>query len=279
VAEPLLIWWSALCAAAAANLVLWGASARRLRREAARMAPEALARRRALLWLSAAYVLGCGFRSAFPMIDVPRSCLHDPWFARVFVGRSVATVAELAFAAQWALLLGEAAASSRAAALAARAIVPLIAAAEAFSWSAVLSGDYLLHAAENSLWTVAAALGVAAFAALQPGSGRRARAFLAAAMLCGAAYVTFMVLVDLPMYLHRWQAQAAGDDGFRDLAEGLRSLLAPCVVRLDWASWREDVPWLTLYFTFAVWISIALAHAPPLGGGGGAFARPRPDGL
>ena len=261
---PLLIWWSALCAAAATNLGLWGLSARRLSGQRSRMPADAFARRRALLWLSAIYVLGCGFRSAFPMIDVPRSCLHDPWFARVFVGRTVATLAELAFAAQWALLLGEAAARSRMAAIAARAILPLIAAAEAFSWSAVLSGDYLLHAAENSLWTIAAVLGVAAFAALRPGGGRRARSFLTAAMLCGTAYVTFMALVDVPMYLRRWQAQASGSDGFRDLAEGLRTLLAPCVVRLDWASWREDVPWLTLYFSVAVWISLALPHAPSL---------------
>ena len=86
--------------------------------------------RRRLLWLSALYVLGCGFRSVLPMIDVPRLCLHDTWVSYIAVGRSVATVAELAFAAQWALLLREAGATR-----ASRAVVPLIVAAEILSGS------------------------------------------------------------------------------------------------------------------------------------------------
>jgi hypothetical protein len=72
-------------------------------------------------------------------------------------------------------------------------------------------------------------------------------------------YLGFMVNVDVPMYLSRWQAAGAGS---LPLAEGLRTLLERCVARHEWEVWREDVPWLTLYFTVAVWASIALAHAP-----------------
>src|SRR5262245_65143478 len=93
------------------------------------------------------------------MIDVPRYCLHETWISRIFVGRSVATVAELAFVAQWALLLREAGAIR-----AARAVVLLIAAAEILSWLAVLTTNELFHAAENSLWALSAALAVAFFA-------------------------------------------------------------------------------------------------------------------
>ena len=39
--------------------------------------------------------------------DVPRMCLFDSWFSSVIVGRSVATIAELCFVAQWSLLLWE----------------------------------------------------------------------------------------------------------------------------------------------------------------------------
>ena len=72
-----------------------------------------------------------------------------------------------------------------------------------------------------------------------------------------------MVTVDVPMYLSRWQGVPAGD-GSLPLDEGLRTLINRCMVVHEWSTWREDVPWLTLYFTVAVWISIALAHAPSL---------------
>src|SRR5215470_11960257 len=170
----LLAWWLALCAAAAVNPLLWAWSARRL-------APDAPASRRWMLWLSAVYVVGCGFRSVFPMIDAPRLCLHDNWISRIAVGRTIATIAELSFALQWALLLHEAGSGARAAAFASRAIVPVIAAAEVFSWGAVLMSNYLLHAVENSLWTLAAALVLAGLVSLRPGAEAATRRFLDAA--------------------------------------------------------------------------------------------------
>jgi hypothetical protein len=193
-------------------------------------------------------------------------CLHDTWVSRIFVGRSVATVAELAFAAQWAVLLREAGATtgSRFAADVSRLLVPVIVAAELCSWYAVLTANYLFHAAENSLWTVGAALAVTAFAASRPASDRRSRWFLAGAIVCGVGYVAFMVSVDVPMYLARWRADLAAGHQYLSPGAGLREVLERCVVTRDWAAWRDDVPWLSLYFTGAVWISIALAHMPPL---------------
>jgi len=218
-----------------------------------------LAFRRTLLWLSAGYAAGCAFRSIFPMIDAPRICLHDTWISRIVVGRSVATVAELCFAFQWALLLRRAGVGDRTATFAAGAIVPIIAVAEIFSWSAVLTSNYLLHAMENSLWALAAALALAAFLSLRTRAEGNAARFFEAASVSAAVYLAFMVVVDVPMYLSRWRA--AGGAGV-SLEQGLRTLVERCVVEHDWDQWRGDVLWLTLYFTVAVWISIALAHAP-----------------
>jgi len=262
--DALGAWWLALCAAALVNVLAWAWSARQLGRisdsGAAHLPADLLASRRLLLWLSAGYVLGCAFRSVFPMVDVPRMCLHDTWISRIVVGRSVATVAELCFAAQWALLLREV--DTRAAALASRLIVPLIVAAELFSWGAVTTSNYLLHAVENSLWTLAAALAIAGFMSLWQRADGAAARFAGAAVVSGAVYVAFMVTVDVPMYLSR--STAAGDGG-PPLAEGLHTLVARCIVQRDWTAWREDALWLSLYFIVGVWISIALAHAPRLG--------------
>lgn len=209
------------------------------------------------MWLSLVYVLGCAFRSALPMVDVPRLCLHDTPVSTIFVGRSVATAAEMAFAAQWALLLREAGAVR-----AARAVMPLIGAAEILSWLAVLTTNNLFHAAENSLWTLTAAVAMVFLTTRWTRVGERGKAFTAAALACGVGYLVFMVSVDVPMYLARWRQDTLSSQVYLPLGEGLRQILAPCVVERSWAVWREDALWLTLYFTVGVWISIALAHVP-----------------
>ena len=256
-------WWMALCAAAVLNVLLLVWSARWLVRRAARM-PELYASRGLQLWLSAGYVLGCGFRSIFPMVDVPRICLHDTWISRIAVGRTIATVAELCFAMQWALLLREAGAGRGMAALAGRTIVPIIALAEIFSWSAIVTSNYLLHAIENSLWTLAALLGFAGFLSLRPQAEAGTARFLEVACACAGGYMAYMAAVDVPMYLSRWRTDVAGD-GSLPLAQGLRTLLERCIVEPRWEAWHNDVPWMTLYFTVAVWISISLVHAPRIG--------------
>lgn len=259
--QPVAIWWLLLCAATVINAFAWTVSAGILKGAAARFDPEAYALRRRLLWLSAVYVAGCGFRSVLPMVDVPRICLHETPFSMIFVGRSVATVAELCFAAQWAILLRETSRGDDLAGVVGRLILPVIVTAEIASWSAVLLSNYLLHALENFLWTFMAAMVMAAFWALHGRMGEAGRRFLQMAALCGGGYLVFMILFDVPMYVDRWLAGAAEPT---TLAEGLRQVLAPCVIEHRWAAWRDDVPWLSLYFTIAVWISIALPHAPVL---------------
>jgi len=261
-----LTWWSFLCGVALLNVVAWGFSARLLSRRAEALPASTLATRRLLLWLAAGYVLGCGFRSVLPMVDVARICLHDTAFSRIFIGRSVATIAELCFAAQFSLLLREAGRTTghQALVLLSGVVFLLIVVAEVFSWSAVLTSNYLLHAIENSLWTLGATLALIASARLRSHVDARGARFLAAVLVCGAAYVAFMTIVDVPMYVARWQAALTAGQEPLSLQSGLQEILSRCTVVREWSAWRDDVAWLTLYFTTAVWISIALAHAPPL---------------
>jgi len=274
VSDAWLIWWSLLCAATMLNVVAWCWSAWVLRHPGTHLAADVRTTRRRLLWLSAVYVAGCGFRSVAPMVDVPRICLHDTWISRIVVGRLVATGAELCLAAQWALLLREGGAAARGglAARVARLVLPIIVAAELCSWLAVLTTNYLLHAVENSFWTLAAVLVVAGLVSIWPQADDRSRRFLAAAIAGGAGYIAFMTFVDVPMYVSRWHADVAAGHQYLSWRDGLRDILERCIVTRDWAVWRPDVAWLSLYFTVAVWASIALAHAPPLSGRG----RPGP---
>ena len=248
-----LLWWRLLCIAALVNGVAWGLSAWWFAPD-----PDVELARRALLWLSAIYVAGCAFRSVLPMIDVPRFCLYDTPVSRIVVGRSVATVAELAFVVQWALLMHEAGAVR-----AALAVVAMIATAEILSWLAVLTRNDLFHAAEHALWTLAAALAVAFLGTRWSYEGALGRQVILAAFTCASAYIVFMVAYVVPMYLRRWEPGGA----YLPLGEGLGQVLARCTVERDWAQWRQDAAWLTPYFTLCVWISIALAYVPSLRNG------------
>ena len=245
-----LIWWRSLCIAALVNAAAWGLAAWGFAPD-----PGVEPARRALLWLSAVYTAGCAFRSVLPMLDVQRYCLHRTAVSRIFIGRSVATVAELAFVAQWALLMHEAGAAG-----AAFAVLGVIVVAELHSWLAVLSRNDFFHAAENALWAVAAALAAAFLASRWSHEGEVGRQVIVAAVVCAAAYIAFMALYVVPMYMRRWRAGGT----YLRLGEGLDQVLGRCRVERHWVQWRQDAAWLTPYFTICVWMSIALVYVPSL---------------
>src|SRR5262245_25645197 len=98
-------WWFFLCIVGALNVAAWSISAAIVRNRQGALPTQTYLACRKQLVLSAIYVFGCAFRSAVPVFDVPRLCLFDVWFSSIIVGRTVATVAELSFVAQWALML------------------------------------------------------------------------------------------------------------------------------------------------------------------------------
>jgi hypothetical protein len=264
--SEIFVWWCFLGAVSVLNLSAWAWSARVLERRRAELGPQAYAARRLQLLLSAVYVGGCAFRSVFPLHDVPRICLVDSWLSTVIVGRTVATVAELCFAAQWALLMGELAraAGSTAGKLASRALVPMIAVAEACAWYAVLTTSNLGHVIEASIWTASAAMMVAGMLAAWPRCNATLRRVIALGCAAGLAYVAFMVLFDVPMYRARWLADEAAGRSYMSLAQGLIDTARNCVVSYRWQDWHTEVVWMSAYFSAAVWLSIALIHTPVL---------------
>ncbi len=264
IATNVFWWWLLLCAVSAINLLAWWRSAAVLARRSATLSADAYDSRRVQLLLSAGFVLGCAFRSALPVYDVPRLCLFDTWFSSALVGRSVATFAELCFAAQWALLLHEYAhaAGSRMGKAAAAAIVPLLVIAETFSWRSVLTTSNLGHVIEESLWGVCGVLLAASLAAILPRCDRTQRPLLGTWCVASAGYAAYMFLVDVPMYWTRWVADEANGRVYLSLADGLRDASQRWVVSHQWADWQSEVVWMALYFSVGVWVSLSLIHAP-----------------
>ena len=49
---------------------------------------------------------------------------------------------------------------------------------------------------------------------------------------------------------------------YLSLVQGLLDVSGRWVVSHRWEDWKSEVAWMTMYFSIAVWLSIALVHAP-----------------
>jgi hypothetical protein len=261
--NPLALWWSFLILVSAANLAFLFFLYSRYRTNDWTRHSGALGLE-PLFFLGAAYVIGCAFRSILPRADVQRICLFDTWLSSVMVGRSVATVAELCFAIQWAIVLRELGQLSHSdtAKNIAKLIVPLIALAECCSWYAVISTDFLGNVLENSLWTVTFTLIAIALARVALSFRGIARWIIAATAAGAVGYVIFMSTLDVPMYFGRWQAELADGTQPFGLLAGLYDVATRWIVTHDIARWHHEILWMSLYFSAAVWASLMLGGFP-----------------
>jgi hypothetical protein len=262
--NPLAWWWYLLLLVSGANIAVWFLLYHYLhepRTDTLGKTSEI----ELMLFLSAAYVFGCAFRSFLPRADIQRICLFDTWLSSVTVGRSVATVAEICFAVQWAIVLHQLGIMTGAdtASTAAWVILPLILIAECLSWHAVLTRNYLGNAIENSIWGVSFFIvGIALCRVLAEFEGPVA-VVLVIAIVGIAGYLVFLATIDVPMYLTRWQA-----DSIRRLSllEGLRDASVRWVVTHNIAEWKDEIMWMSLYFSAAVWASLTLCVCYSLAG-------------
>ena len=257
--NPVARWWGLLTLVSVVNIAVWFLLYRTL------LEPRAgssggTSGIEVMLLLCAAYVFGCAFRSFLPRADVQRICLFDTWLSSVTVGRSVATVAEIAFAVQWAMMLHQLGTMTGAETTlnAAWVIVPLIVIAECFSWHAVLTRSFLGNAIENSIWAIALFIVGIGLCRLLPEFDGFHRVILVTAIVGIAGYLAFLAAIDVPMYLRRWRTEVAHGRKPLSSLQGLRDASVRWVVTYDMAEWKDEIAWMSLYFSAAVWSSLAL---------------------
>jgi hypothetical protein len=256
--NPLAWWWGFLTLVSGVNIAVWFLLYRYLGEQNGGLVSTSGTG--LMLLLSAAYVFGCAFRSLLPRADVQRICLFDTWLSSVVIGRTVATVAEICFAAQWAIILHQLGTMTGAdtTVTAAWIIMPLILIAECYSWHAVLTTNYRHNAIENSLWAVAFFIVAIGLCRLIPEFHGPVRLALAVAIVGIAGYLAFLMTVDVPMYLNRWRAKVGEGVRLVRPLDGLRDVSTRWIVTHDVAEWKEEIAWMSLYFSAAVWASLAL---------------------
>jgi hypothetical protein len=244
-------WWLVLCIISAINVASWVVLAL--------ASPSIDGFRRWQLLLSAVFVVVCAFRSAFPRVDLERRCLWDTPLSSIALGRSAATVAEMAFTGQLTLLCDKLATLGNTPWIATigSAILPLIAVAQVACWYAVLTRDHLGHAIEEMLW--AAMVALIAIVLVVSATNLSCVALVAGLAACAAAF-TVMVFFDIPMYFRRraeWTTTGARRFG---LAEGFRDALFRREPTRAFADWRPETIWMTPYFSLAVWLSLGMTQ-------------------
>ena len=221
--NPLTWWWCLLTLVSSANIAIWFLLYRQLHEPPGGSLSGVSG---IMLLLSAAYVFGCAFRSFLPRADVRRICLFDTWLSSIAVGRLVATVAEICFAVQWAIVLYQLSMMTGANTTlnAAWVIVPLILIAECFSWYAVLTTNHLGNAIENSIWAFAFFVVGIGICRLLPEFYGPVRAVLALAIIGIAGYLAFLMTIDIPMYLRRWRAEVVNGRRLLKAVEGFHDV-------------------------------------------------------
>ena len=251
--KPVLWWWSFLFLVSAGNLVLWVAIAR----EVHGLSDGYVAQQ---LLLSGIFAAACAFRSILPRVDLERQCLWNSRLSSIFVGRSVATVAELCFAGQCALWILKLSALTGNASLqvVGWSIVPLILVAQLCCWYAVISLNHLGHAIEEIVWSVMIFLVALSLGLTVEQMPADSRILSEIAMVACAGAALLMLAVDVPMYLARWREGRSSGVRYLSLMEGLRDALQRRRVAHRWSEWRPEVPWMSLYFSVGVWLSLCL---------------------
>lgn len=246
------LWWKFLCVMAVVNIGIW-AWAIITRSELHNFSY-------AQPVLSGIYVFVCAFRSFLPRIDLERYCLFDHPLSSVMLGRSLATVAEVSFSAQCALLIYDLGQSlgSPAIQITAYAIVPIIVLAQVSCWYAALTLNHFWHGIEEAAWVIMVMLAAVCFTiGFFLLDGILKSLMLIGILSClGSAYI--MLFIDIPMYLSRRNDSDRQHKQFLSVSAGIRDAVRRRVKTSDWGIWKKEVIWLSAYFTFGVWLSIGM---------------------
>jgi len=264
--QSVLSWWALMSCIAIMNIGLLFWSYKVYQGKKPTMSSDMIRFRNWQFYLAAIYTFGCGFRSILPRGDIRRIVLVDHWISAVAIERTVATIAELSFILQLSIMLYEGGkyTGNKTIQNMAKIPFPLIVIAECFSWYACTTTNYMGTIIEESLWAVSAGIILTGLLISRSKYIEKQLKFIHLSIVFCAAYVVYMVTVDVPQYIRGYIANQADGKVYSTLADGFREVATQWTYTRAHTDWQYEFVWMTLYFSLAVWLSIYLMNAPHL---------------
>ncbi len=196
------------------------------------------------------FTLGTAFRAFYPRLDVERICLIDKKQSYIFYGRLAATIAEISLGLQIYLVLISQQYNSIINTIAPFILILAII-SNIFCWYAVITTNNKYHIIEEIGWTI---IGCIIFICCVLLSSKN-KIFLLASILA-LIYVIFMMVIDVPLYVKKYKENKTG---YLNMKNGIKDTFS-CVKNDSYAMWKKEIPWISGYFTLAVFISIYLMN-------------------
>ena len=246
------LWWKFLCVTAVFNIGVWS--------WAIYVQSDLQNFSFAQPVLSGIYVFVCAFRSFLPRIDLERYCLFDHPLSSVMLGRTLATVAEISFSLQCAILIYDLGVfvQSPLIMLVAYSLLPIIVFAQISCWYAALTLNHFWHGIEEAAWVLMILLAAGCLAAgfFMLSGVHQVLMGIGIVSCLGSAYI--MLFMDIPMYLARKQKSSQAAQKYLSVGAGIKDAISRRVMTSDWGVWKKEVVWISTYFTFGVWLSIGM---------------------
>src|SRR5262245_8274087 len=82
--------------------------------------------------------------------------------------------------------------------------------------------------------------------------------WVAIGLIASAGTIALIMFVDIPLYIARWRAGKRAGLRYLRIRDGLKDAFVRRQVTHASEDWRNDVLWMSLYFSVGVWVSLLI---------------------
>ncbi len=265
------VWWGVMVACSIFNISLLffsrSSSFRQLRLVQDSATPK---ERRFLSSAAVIFTFVCAYRAILPRVDVPRLCIFNTPLNWVVFGRACATVAEVAWVAQFALTIHGLASGLHAQHLfedsfrattkrISVSVVVLACVAECCSWTNLITESNLFAVFEQFLWAVLfIVIGIRLTQVLREWADAPQTYWIV---------VLYTVMTGIEqgyesfgLYLPRYLEDQKNHVHYQTFVSGFKRLVNCAKVSQNMKDWEDNAFWMTVWTKHALWGYVARVH-------------------